>query len=105
MSYDAQVTPSADHPSRDGETPAQADATPALVVPQPPAVSSARVTLIGSIGWMVALIVTLIVPALHEGDRDFWPWACVAGIVLGLLGFTYVRRGRGNAAGAEPERR
>ena len=47
------------------------------------------------------LIVTLAVPALHEGDRHWWPWCCVAGIVLGLIGYSYVRRGRGNAADAE----
>jgi hypothetical protein len=41
------------------------------------------------------------VPALHEGERDWWPWVPVAGIVLGLAGFSYVRRGRGNAADAE----
>jgi hypothetical protein len=50
--------------------------------------------------WCVALIVTLAVPDLHSGPRDWWPWACVAGIVLGLLGYAYVRRGRGNAEGA-----
>ncbi|KQU67706.1 hypothetical protein ASC58_13340 [Phycicoccus sp. Root101] len=63
--------------------------------------SSATVTLWGTVAWLVALVVTLVVPALHQGDRHWWPWTCVAAIVLGLLGFSYVRRGRGNAAGAE----
>ncbi|KQZ90206.1 hypothetical protein ASD62_13800 [Phycicoccus sp. Root563] len=68
---------------------------------QPLSLSSATVTLWGTVAWLVALVVTLVVPALHQGDRHWWPWTCVAAIVLGLLGFSYVRRGRGNAAGAE----
>jgi hypothetical protein len=67
-------------------------------------VSTARVVLWGIGAWAVALVVTLVVPGLHTGSRDWWPWACVAGIVLGFLGFSYVRRGRGNAAEArEPQ--
>lgn len=58
------------------------------------------VVLIGVAVWTVALVVTLAVPALHAGDRHWWPWACVAGIALGLAGYAYLRRGRGNAEGA-----
>ena len=68
---------------------------------QPLAVPTARVVLWCQLGWVLALAVILAVPALHEGERDWWPWVPVAGIVLGFVGFTYVRRGRGNAAGAE----
>ena len=68
---------------------------------QPLAVSTVRVIIAGTAGWALALLVTLVVPALHEGDRDWWPWTCVAGIALGGIGFAYVRRGRGNAADAE----
>jgi hypothetical protein len=67
-------------------------------------VSTARVVLWGIGAWAVALVVTLVVPGLHTGSRDWWPWACVAGIVLGFLGFSYVRRGRGNAAEARAPR-
>ena len=35
-----------------------------------------------------------------EGDRGWWPWACVAGLVLGAMGWAYLRRGRGNARDA-----
>ena len=56
-----------------------------------------RIIAIGLVLWVVALVVTLLVPALHEGDRSWWPWGCVAGFVLGALGLAYVRRGRGNA--------
>jgi hypothetical protein len=59
-----------------------------------------RIIEVGLAAWVVALVVTLVVPALHEGDRDWWPWTCVAGFVLGCLGWAYVRRGRGNARDA-----
>ncbi len=59
-----------------------------------------RIIEVGLAVWVVALVVTLVVPALHEGDRDWWPWTCVAGFVLGVIGWAYVRRGRGNASDA-----
>lgn len=59
-----------------------------------------RVTLLGIVGWAIALAVILLVPSLHEGERDWWPWVPVYGVVLGLLGYVYVRRGRGNASAA-----
>ena len=67
---------------------------------KPLAVSTVRVILWGQLGWVLALAVFLVVPALHEGERDWWPWVPVTGLVLGLIGYLYVRRGRGNAAGA-----
>ncbi len=54
----------------------------------------------GMVVWALALVVTVLVPSLHEGARDWWPWACAAGIVLGGIGYLYVRRGRGNAEDA-----
>ena len=70
--------------------------------PQPLTIDTARVIEIGIALWAVALLVSLLVPALHQGDRHWWPWACVAGIVGGALALLYVRRGRGNAAMAQP---
>ena len=67
---------------------------------EPLAWSSARIVLGGLVLWALALVVTLAVPALHTGERDWWPWCCVAGLALGSLGYAYMRRGRGNAAGA-----
>jgi len=52
---------------------------------------------IGIALWGVALVVSLLVPALHQGDRSWWPWTCVTGIVGGGLALLYIRRGRGNA--------
>ena len=68
--------------------------------PQPLAWSASRVALAGVALWGLALAVTLAVPALHTGDRDWWPWTCVAGMTLGLFGYGYIRRGRGNAEDA-----
>ncbi|HYN28753.1 MAG TPA: DUF2530 domain-containing protein [Dermatophilaceae bacterium] len=64
-------------------------------------VPTRRVIVLGSAGWALVLLVVLLVPALHEGDRSWWPWTCVTGLVLGALGYAYVARGRGNAADAE----
>lgn len=60
-------------------------------------VPTQRIIAIGLVLWLVALATTLLVPSLHEDDRSWWPWACVAGLVLGAIGLVYVRRGRGNA--------
>jgi uncharacterized RDD family membrane protein YckC len=68
--------------------------------PEPLRVDTARVLLVGMGLWLVALVLTLLVPALHEGERDWWPWVCVSGLVGGALALAYVRRGRGNAEAA-----
>ena len=63
-------------------------------------VPTVRILEVGIATWAVALVVTLLVPWLHEADRWWWPWTCAAGVVLGFIGWAYVRRGRGNAADA-----
>lgn len=82
--------------SGESENPTEASVTP----PTPVRVNTARVIEIGLALWAVALVVVLAVPALHQGERDWWVWVPVAGLALGALGWTYVRRGRGNAADA-----
>lgn len=71
-----------------------------LEEPKPLASDAARILVIGITLWAVALVVTLLVAGLHEGDRDWWPWTSVSGMVGGGLALLYVRRGRGNAADA-----
>jgi hypothetical protein len=68
--------------------------------PPPLPLRTVPVALAGTALWLVALVATLVVPSLHTGDRQWWPWTCVAGAALGLLGYAYLRRGRGNADGA-----
>ena len=69
--------------------------------PPPLASDTARILEIGMALWFTALVVCLLVPALHQGGKAWWPWTCVAGIAGGALALVYVRRGRGNAEGAD----
>jgi len=66
---------------------------------EPLAVPTRRIIGVGIGLWAVALVVTLAVPALHTGDRSWWPWTCVAGIALGAFALWFVGRARGNAVG------
>ncbi|WP_299445758.1 DUF2530 domain-containing protein [uncultured Phycicoccus sp.] len=81
-------------PDRDGGV--LGDAAPV----DPPHVPTMTIALVGTGLWALALVITLVVPALHTGERSWWPWACVTGIALGVFAWWYVRRGRGNAADA-----
>ncbi|WP_404384926.1 DUF2530 domain-containing protein [Knoellia locipacati] len=81
--------PASDLP--EGVTESEVEVIRAMQVP------TQRIIAIGLVLWAVALVVMLLVPALHEGERSWWPWGCVAGFVLGSIGLAYVRRGRGNA--------
>ncbi|MBK8470296.1 MAG: DUF2530 domain-containing protein [Actinomycetales bacterium] len=67
---------------------------------RPVQVPSLRIADAGLALWAVALLVVLAVPDLRTGDRAWWPWTCVAGLLLGVLARLYLRRGRGNAAAA-----
>ncbi|MGO0576587.1 DUF2530 domain-containing protein [Ornithinimicrobium panacihumi] len=66
----------------------------------PPEVPLRTITLVkwGLVAWAVVLVVMLAIPALRTGDRDWWIWVPVAAILLGGLGYVYLRRGRGNAS-------
>jgi hypothetical protein len=68
--------------------------------PEPLRVDTGRVLLVGIAIWVVALVLTVVVPGLHSGPRYWWPWVCVSAIAGGALALVYVRRGRGNAEGA-----
>ncbi|CAN7504294.1 DUF2530 domain-containing protein [Terrabacter sp. LjRoot27] len=89
-----ETTP--DVPARPSEPTTPEPIAPIAPLPVP----MLRIIEVGLAVWVVALVVVLVVPALHEGDRDWWPWTCVAGFVLGSIGWAYVRRGRGNASDA-----
>jgi hypothetical protein len=78
-------------------SPQPAEAGPPPLQPMP--VDLPRLVLVGTLLWVVALVITLVVPALHRGDRSWWPWSAVCGVLLGAMGLAYLRRGRGNAAG------
>ncbi|CAN5348705.1 hypothetical protein BH23ACT6_BH23ACT6_12840 [soil metagenome] len=60
-------------------------------------IRSLLVVRIGLVLWTIALVAVWTIPVLTAGDRDWWRWVPVAALVVGLLGHTYVMRGRGNA--------
>jgi hypothetical protein len=66
----------------------------------PPAVPLRTITLVrwGILAWTVVLLVLVLVPGWRSGEQSWWLWVPVAGIVLGVVGYVYLRRGRGNAA-------
>ncbi|MGL5858331.1 MAG: DUF2530 domain-containing protein [Angustibacter sp.] len=69
---------------------------------EPAQTNTARIVVAGTACWAVAFVVVIAVPTLHSDGREWWPWTCLSGVGLGLLGLAYVLRGRGNAAGARP---
>ncbi|GAA4397413.1 hypothetical protein GCM10023168_02330 [Fodinibacter luteus] len=67
---------------------------------EPLHVPTRRIVVVGTALWALALVVTLVVPALHTGDRSWWPWTCVVGIALGAFAWWYVGRDGGRTEGA-----
>lgn len=69
---------------------------------RPPEVPLRTITLVkwGILAWAIALVVVLAMPSLRTDERAWWVWVPVAGMVLGALGYAYLRRGKGNAAEA-----
>jgi Protein of unknown function (DUF2530) len=69
--------------------------------PPPLEANDQLVTITGTAGWGVALIVLLIIRgSLPAGDR-WWLWTCAAGVVMGLFALWYVprlKRARARAA-------
>ncbi len=70
------------------------------IIPMTVPIASLVVVRIGLAIWAIALIVVWTVPALSAGDQWWWRWVPVAALAVGLLGHTYVMRGRGNASEA-----
>ncbi len=98
------TTPSATTPSAATQRTDCFPGIPDAVSPAPPPplhVPTRAIIRVGLIAWVIALAATLAIPALHTGEKSWWPWACVSGLVLGTIGYAYVARGRGNAADAE----
>jgi hypothetical protein len=62
---------------------------------KPVDVDGVRTVLIGTALWAVALLVCILQrDALAESGNEWWLWTCVAGVGLGLLGYSYARRRR-----------
>jgi len=59
------------------------------------------VTVAGTAGWAVALVVLLIVRDRLPAGQRWWIWTCVCGVAMGLFALWYVprlKRGRARAA-------
>jgi len=70
--------------------------------PPPPLEANDRlVTVTGTAGWAVALIVLLIIRDSLPADDRWWIWTCAAGVAMGLFALWYVprfKRARARAA-------
>jgi hypothetical protein len=61
--------------------------------PPPPLEANDRVvTLAGTAGWAVALVVLLIVRDSLPAGQRWWIWTCVTGLGMGLFALWYVPR-------------
>lgn len=76
--------------------------------PEPVESDDVRIVAIGTAGWLVAFLVLLpFAGRLADDDRGSWPWICLAGVGLGLVGLVgliYTRRRRGNGRRVLPRR-
>ena len=70
--------------------------------PPPPLEANDRlVTVVGTAGWAVALLVLLIVRGSLPAGQRWWIWTCACGVAMGLFAAWYVprlKRGRARAA-------
>jgi hypothetical protein len=61
--------------------------------PPPPLEANDRlVTVVGTAGWAVALVVLLIVRDRLPADARWWIWTCAAAVAMGLFALWYVPR-------------
>ncbi|MGI9093855.1 MAG: DUF2530 domain-containing protein [Mycobacteriales bacterium] len=69
---------------------------PPITRPSPPPLQVDITHVIGAgvLCWLAALVVVALV---HPGRHGLWVWTCVAGAVLGALGFVVMRVQRRSA--------
>ena len=74
--------------------------------PPPPLEANDRlVTVTGTAGWALALIVLLIVRDSLPADARWWIWTCATGVAMGLFALWYVPRFKRARARAAARRR
>ena len=70
--------------------------------PPPPLEANDRlVTVVGTAGWALALIILLIMRSSLPAGARWWIWTCAAGVAMGLFALWYVprlKRSRARAA-------
>jgi hypothetical protein len=60
--------------------------------PPPLEANDQLVAVVGTVAWVVALVVLLIVRSQLPAGSRWWIWTCVAGLALGLFAIWYVPR-------------
>lgn len=66
-----------------------------LVQPPPVQMNARRLVAIGTILWFVAFVVLLpLYGWLGRHDHRIWLWTCLAGWILGILGWSIMMRHR-----------
>ena len=60
--------------------------------PPPLEANDKLVTVTGTAGWALALIVLLIIRGSLPSDARWWLWTCATGLAMGLFGLWYVPR-------------
>jgi hypothetical protein len=58
--------------------------------PPPLEANDLRVTVVGTVAWGVALVVTLALREQIPASSRWWIWTCVAGVGMGLFALWYV---------------
>ena len=58
--------------------------------PPPLEANDRRVTVVGTVAWAVALVVTLALREQIPASSRWWIWTCVAGVGMGLFALWYV---------------
>ena len=69
--------------------------------PPPLEANDQRVTVVGTAGWALALVVLLIVRGSLPAGARWWIWTCATGVAMGLFALWYVprlKRARARAA-------
>ena len=62
------------------------------------------VTIVGTAGWALALIVLLIIRGSLPADDRWWIWTCATGLAMGLFALWYVPRFKRSRARAAARR-
>jgi hypothetical protein len=69
---------------------------PELVTPPAVQMNARRIVAIGTLLWFIAFVVLLpFYGWLGRHDHRIWLWTCLAGWLLGLVGWSIMNRHRG----------
>jgi len=76
--------------------------------PPPLEANDRQVTIVGTVAWAVALVVTLVLREQIPAGSRWWIWTCVVGVAMGLFAVWYVpyfKRARARKAQRRAEAR